>query len=249
MSLLDAQPQVWKYNPLLANYNFFDFGVTDPWVCLDVQTYLCGKEVTIKTAGKEPEVKTCGERVFVGWREYYRRGMTTGEHIANLRNRSNPPGYAVQVGFGDCASPGDVMALGKDWCPMLAMPESKTPEMFKLGVQGIQGLLRPTPCKGPHLFLDPCCENTAWEFENYRWPKQTDAEQSINESKPDKRADHAMDAWRYGYVHLNVLGMQYHLDEVYRPSDFEHSSDAESFDLLGVERDETFFSLNRGGPW
>jgi hypothetical protein len=239
----DSQPLVWQYKPEFPNYNCFDFAFESPWVALDVQMLICEKVVKKVDETEGP----CGSRVFVVWREYYQRHKTVGGHIINLKARKNPPGYSIQCGFGDCESPGDVAELGRQWCPMMALPEAK--QDFKRAVGEVQALLKPAACPGPHFYIDPSCENTIWEFENYAWPKQTDAEVTINEGKPPKKIDHAVDAIRYLVMHIMVLGMQYHLDEVYGTR-LSNSSRETPYDTpVPMSEPETVFSLARGGDW
>ena len=56
------------------------------------------------------------------------------------------------------------------------------------------------------LWVDPSCVNTIWEFQNYR--VATPGVKTVGDpmEKPTKKDDHAMDALRYGIMHLYELG-------------------------------------------
>jgi len=68
--------------------------------------------------------------------------------------------------------------------------------------------------KKSHLYVDASCTNTIFEFQNYRTKTLARSEENPQEA-PKKWGDHAMDAIRYGIMHLYVLGAgRYHLADV-----------------------------------
>ena len=64
------------------------------------------------------------------------------------------------------------------------------------------------------LWVDPSCVNTIWEFQNYR--VATPGQKALGDAmeKPTKKDDHAMDALRYGIMHLFELGASMRLSKV-----------------------------------
>jgi hypothetical protein len=72
-----------------------------------------------------------------------------------------------------------------------------------------------TPIVSPGLFVDYSCTNTIREFGSYRAKAPVAGKNpSDPQDKPVKQGDHAMDAIRYGLVHLFDLGANYHLEDV-----------------------------------
>lgn len=184
----------YVYNPAWPNYTLFDFGFAAPFVCLDMQV-------------------SPSDECYV-WREHYIREKALSEHIAMLRARTNPVGYNITCGFGDSADPGAVEDISTNYCPVFADSDAKD---WVRGIQEVRKFLLPRgdPPK-PHLFVSRACENTIWEFRNYRTKPPGKTEENPRED-PKKWADHAMDAIRYGLMHLFVLGARHHLSDVYVP--------------------------------
>jgi hypothetical protein len=208
------------------NYELFDWGFTDPFVCLDMQAIPCD----------------CGRMRYHIWREYYWRERTIGHHMNELKQRSNPEGFKIDCGFGDPARPEYIEEVGSTYCAMQALPDSND---FQQGTTIIQEYLNPQWCSKPHLTVDPACMETVREFINYRWPRENidngDSQAPrVTKGKPAKQSDHALDPIRYGLVSLEVLGAKHHLSELY--SSPKHRNK----ELASVGgRGETFFSLTR----
>jgi len=180
----------YEYNPEWDNFMFFDFGFENPFVALDVQI-------------------SPSEDIYI-WREYYESGKPIHVHARELANRQNPEGYNIRVGYGDAADPGAIETLNMMLCQTFGDPDAK--KDVTRGIQEVKKFLK-DKTGTPHLFVNNACQNTIWEFQNYRF-KQTTRE----ENKPDapkKWADHSLDAIRYGLMHLFVLGSRYHLSDVY----------------------------------
>lgn len=170
----------YEYNPAWDNYLAFDFGFTNPFVALDIQV--------------DPQ-----DRAYV-WREWYVAKKPIHEHAMILRDRVNPEGYDVRCGFGDAADPGAVETLSMHLCPVYA--DSKAKDIIR-GIQEVKQFLK-DPNGQPRLFVSEACRNTIWEFQNYR-AKQTRNDDNPKED-PKKWADHAMDALKYFFMHMYVLG-------------------------------------------
>lgn len=182
----------WEYNPYWDSYLFFDFGFTNPFVALDVQV-------------------SPTDDIYI-WREYYKSGMPTHKHAMELRNRSNPEGYALRAGYGDAADPASLEELSTILVPTFGEPESKD---WVTGIQVVKKFLMGKD-GNPHLYVHRSCTNTIWEFQNYRTKQNTKGDENPKED-PKKWADHSMDAIRYGLMHLFELGAKHHLSEVYSP--------------------------------
>ena len=182
--------QKWEYDPSLPNYLFIDFGYTNPFVALDVQV-------------------TPSDEVHI-WREYYVTQKPVHLHAESLVQRENPAGYNIEVAFADSADPGGIETIGAKLCKIMAKNEAKD---VMWGIQTVKSFLR-SP-HGPKMFVDPSCINTIYEFNNYRVrePRMQGAQENVKE-EPRKYADHALDAIRYGLMHLFTLGAATHLDDV-----------------------------------
>jgi hypothetical protein len=212
------------FNPDWPNYIAFDWGFTNPLAAVEFQV--------------DP-----WDRVYV-WREHYKSYMQLGEHIGMMRRREQPPGYHLDLGFGDAADPAAAMHMSTYFVPTFALPEAK--ENWREGVDLVKTFLKPrevyspagllivedeygTPKQEPWLFIDPSCVNGIREFNNYRAP-DTRPETNIRESAK-RYDDHFLDALRYGLMHLFRLGCNSHLSDIYSGGEetFERM-DTEGFD-------------------
>jgi hypothetical protein len=192
------------YRPAWKNYIFFDWGFVNPLAAIEVMV-------------------SPSDDVYI-WREHYKSGMRLAEHLAELKRRPNPDGYHLEMCFGDAADPEAVAEVNASFGPCIAMPEAKT--NWRSGIDLVKSFLKleqvgeqdefGTPLERPRLFVDRSCKNTIAEFNNYRTKDGTKHADAAEQAK--KINDHAMDALRYGLVHLYQLGAQYHLSDVYTPA-------------------------------
>ena len=184
------------YRPDLPNYMAFDFGYNSPLAAIEFQI----------TPMDEVRI----------WREHYKSHMTLEDHIQVMQAREQPPGYKIDLAFGDAADPEAIVVINNKLAPCLGDPASKT--NWRDGIDLVNGFikLRPsttevdefgTPGEDrPGLVVDYSCENVRREFNNYKG-KRGSRVRSPTEL-PQKIDDHAMDAIRYGLVHLYRLGAQ-----------------------------------------
>jgi len=205
------------FNPDWPNYVAFDWGYTNPLAAIEFQV-------------------SPWDEVFV-WREHYQAYMTLEEHLNILKTRNNPDGYRVDLCFGDAADPEAAVYVSQHYAPCVAMPEAKanwregvdlikvylkirepsdsldlTEMTSKLDLQYADGL------KKPRLTIDPSCKNMIREFNGYRAPS---SRLQVNPREAaQKYDDHALDALRYGMMHVFKLGCNSHLDELYDPRGF-----------------------------
>lgn len=201
-----------KFNPEWPNYIAFDWGFAAPFAAIEFQV--------------DP-----WDRVYV-WREHYMAYLSYAEHMAIMRNRQQPEGYHLDLGFGDAADPQAALAFSANFVGTYALKEAK--ENWREGVDLVKTFLRPrdvyspsgglvvtdeygTPLQEPWLYIDPSCRNLIREFNNYR---VADNRPEVNPREAAKNYDnHALDALRYGLMHVFKLGCTHHLTDVYDTSD------------------------------
>jgi hypothetical protein len=198
------------YNPLLPNYVSFDWGYTNPLAAVEFQT-------------------DAWDRVRV-WRVHYKAYTRLEDHLALMRDRIQPEGYKIDLAFGDAADPEAAATVSRYLAPCIADPEAKT--NWRQGIDLIRKFMRDrdtglvideygTPLQTPGFFVDYSCTDLIKELNNYKakgnWTGGNVPEMG------QKIQDHAIDALRYGLVHVFELGVQHHLTEVYSVSDLVSS--------------------------
>ena len=125
--------------------------------------------------------------------------------------------------FGDSADPEATQRVNEKFAPCVSDPDAKT--NWRMGIERVKSFLQdrpPTdfeengsPILEPALHVDYSCTNTIREFGSYRAKASVEGKNpSDPQDKPVKKGDHAMDALRYGLVHLFDLGANYHLEDV-----------------------------------
>lgn len=200
----------YTFNPLWKNYLMFDFGYVNPLCALDVQI--------------DP-----WDNVYV-WREHYLSYQQLDTHINMIKNREQPSGYHIDLAFGDAADPASVDYISQKLVGCVADPKSKDNwregvDLVKtfLEVREVQALIvdeagqvLSEAVRKPRLFVSKDCANTIKEFANYRAPQTSGSR--LNRRSPRETAqsinDHALDALRYGLMHIYKLGAYYHLSDV-----------------------------------
>lgn len=200
--------QKHEYNPEWPNYVFWDWGFVNPLCALDVQV--------------DPM-----DNVYI-WRERYEPWVRLEEHIRIMKEeREDPAGYRVEHSYGDSADQEAVATVNALFGPCIALDEAK--QNWRQGIEVHKRFLLPRetglldefgePIKRPKIFVDPSCSNTIKEYMNYKMAKPPRTGRSDAQEKPEKKDDHAMDAIRYGLMHLFELGAKYHLSDVYGRED------------------------------
>jgi len=191
-----------EYNPAWKNYQAYDFGFADPFVCLDMMV-------------------DASQNVYV-WREYQVSRLTTYEHGLALAARENPRGYHVDARFGDPSGADEMHTLALMLGPIIARSRN-TP--WIQGIEAIKRWLKIQKNGKPQLFIDRSCKDLIRQMEQLRSP-------SVREGRAAKEGqhdydDHGPDALRYGMTELFVLRYQQGgLRDVYdlAPSGTEASS-------------------------
>lgn len=231
------------FNPAWPNYIAFDWGFTNPLAAIEFQI--------------DP-----WDRVYI-WRQHYKSYLQLGEHIQILKHqREHPPGYHLDLGFGDAADPAAALHMSTHYVQTYALPEAK--ENWREGIDLVKTFLKPrdvispdgslvvvdeygTPKQEPWLFIDPSCTDVIREFNNYRAP---DVKSDINTREAAKKHDdHALDAIRYGLMHLFRLGCRHKLSDVYSDvqlanDNYDNSYMDRTSSGLYLPQDESFFNMN-----
>lgn len=209
-----AHVQQVKFNPAWPNYIAFDWGFAAPMAAVEFQVDPWGK-------------------VHV-WREHYKSRMRLRDYLQELKNRQQPDGYRLDLTFGDAADPEAVVTVSEDFHPCYADPRSKSGSKdgtlqsgWREGVELVQGLLKlqetgetdefGAPEYEPFMTVDHSCINLINEFNNYRVADATKGKDPREQNH--KKDDHALDALRYGLMHIFKLGATMSLSDVMDLSD------------------------------
>lgn len=192
------------FRPELPNYLCIDWGYTNPSAWIEFQV-------------------TPDDRVSI-WREHYAAYKTLPDHIRTMKTREQPAGYHLDGAFADCANPGDVETVSRELVGCWGLPEAK--ENWRDGIDLVRSFLVDretgrqidefgTPEEVPALLVDFSCVNVINEFNNYRAAGAIKGRNVPEVGQKSK--DHAMDAIRYGLMHVFRLGAaNSHLSDVYR---------------------------------
>lgn len=232
----DLHVQTVEYDPNLPNYIFWDWGFVNPLVALEVQI----------TPSDEVRV----------WREHYRSHWILNDHLNFMMNdRAQPDGYKIDATFGDSADPEAVAQVNAYGIPCMAMPEAK--ENWRDGIELVKGFLRAhetgltdeygAPLYSTHLKVDHSCVNTIREFNNYKASRGTYGRNPRSaREEAQKVDDHAMDALRYGLMHIYRLGATYSLGDVEeRPGDGDPEMAAIAGESSYSSEEGTFMTMNK----
>lgn len=208
------------YNPNWRNFWSFDFGFSNPFVCLDIMV--------------DPS-----DNVYV-WREHYKRFQATMEHGRELRNRPNPAGFHVDAMFGDPSGADEIatlaIVLGAVWGRKVG---------WKEGVEAIKARLKVQPNGLPKLFIDRGCTNLIREMQTLRMasPTRQGAEKNPREIQ-HQYDDHCCDALRYFASEFFVLGAGSSLLNAYK-----YENNAAGNPSIFVYEQTQGFKLDQGFSW
>ena len=195
-----------QYNPAWKNYIAFDWGFVNPMAAIEFQV--------------DPM-----DRVYI-WREHYKSGVILSDFLDQMKNRPQPSGYRIDLTFGDAALPSSVEEVCAKFAPCVAEPLSKSNWME--GISLVKSFLQTrevgrdefeTPIEEPWLYVDPSCNNTVREFNNYRAHEPRGRAERNPREDAQKFDDHALDALRYGLMHLFKLGATMSLSSTIRFDD------------------------------
>lgn len=200
-----------QYNPNWRNYQVFDFGYVDPFVCLDIMV-------------------DDADNVYV-WREYQVSYSSTWQHANIIKNRENPPGFHVDGRFADPSGADQIATL--ELVIGYCMAERVA---WDQGVEAIKRWLK--PLEGPpKLFIDPSCQHLIRQLPQLH--KKEVKEGKNERAGQHDYDDHGPDALRYFFNHVFVMGQGMSLGDVYTPT--YRGSEAETFFTYasGIELTDT----------
>lgn len=178
------------YNPFWKNYQAFDFGFADPFVCLDIQV--------------DPS-----DNVYV-WREYQIRRKTNTEHGLALAVRANPENYHVDGRFGDPSDPDAIRTLnailGGKKIIARPLPVKNAISGKQQGYEAVKQWLKVHADGKPKLFINRSCIETIRQMEHLQSPPERDD----HNSKEGQREfdDHGPDAIRYFFNEYFITGYE-----------------------------------------
>lgn len=202
--------------PGLPNYIAFDWGFVNPMAAIEFQI-------------------DSMQRVRV-WREHYKSRTRLKDFLGELKHRVQPDGYHINLCFGDAADPEAVLSVTEDFSPCLADPLSKS--NWREGVELVKGFLKTqqvdedefgTPIEQPWLLVDHSCVNMIREFNNYRTAEPGRGRERNAREDAQKFDDHALDALRYGMMHIFKLGATNSLADVIDASSLTEMPDTGYF--------------------
>lgn len=178
-----------EYHPEWKNFQAFDFGFRDPFVCLDIMV--------------DPM-----DNIYV-WREYQVSWLSTMEHAQIIRDRENPVGYHVDGRYADPRGADEIATL------MLHFGHIEAPVVpWVQGIEATKRLVKLQEDGSPKIFFDPDgCPNLIRQFEQLHH-KQSKEGKNVKEGQHDYN-DHGPDALRYFTGPYFVLGGIGHLSDVY----------------------------------
>lgn len=206
----------YTFNPNWPNYGCFDWGYTNPLAFVEFQV--------------SPQ-----DEIFV-WREHYKAYATLADHFHIIKSREQPLGYHLDLTFGDAADPEAIETVNQNFSGCMGDPAAK--ENWRQGIDLMRRFMKMrsssieidefgTPADDkPGFFVDRNCNNLIRELNNYR-AKNPVKGQNVPEMG-QKIDDHAIDALRYGVMHVFELGAQHHLHETLEPTQPSSSSELPS---------------------
>jgi hypothetical protein len=208
------------FRPELPNYISFDWGYTNPLAAIEFQV-------------------DAWDRIRI-WRLHYKAFTRLEDHLTIMAKRPQPDGYHINLAFGDAADPEAAATVSRYLAPCIASPDAKT--NWREGIDLIRGFLKlrevgvrdefETPAYEPSLVVDRSCAFFISEMNSYK-AKESPTGANVPEMG-QKIQDHAIDALRYGLVHLYKLGVQHHLSEIYSPNDLQTTGGDPMFTWQGV---------------
>jgi terminase large subunit-like protein len=196
----------YKFIPDWPNYIAFDWGFTNPLAAVEFQV--------------SPQ-----DEIFV-WREHYKKYKTIPDHISLMMAREQPPGYHINLTFGDPADPEAAEQVTREFgkrgihVQCMAPRELKSDYTWRDGIDLMSEFMKPVeihedkwgaPISAPRYRVAWECKNHIRELNNYR---STEPVKGRNVPElGNKVEDHTIDATRYALLCLFKMGAHNnHLD-------------------------------------
>lgn len=179
-----------QYNPMNRNYWAFDYGWTNPFVCLDIMV-------------------DAEDNVLI-WREHQVSNVSAWDHGHYLMNRSNPNDFHVDGRFGDPRGGDSSATLSLVIGPIFGQDLD-----MDLGYELVRRWLKIQPDGKSKLRIDRSCVNLIRQMEQLHAP---DSKEGTNAKEGQhKHDDHGPDALRYFMGQFFGLGAGSSLSDVYSP--------------------------------
>ena len=189
----------YKFIPGWPNYITFDWGFTNPLAAVEFQV--------------SPQ-----DEIYV-WRVHYKKYRTIPDHIRLMLDRPAPPGYHIDLAFGDPADPEAAVQVSEEfrkhgyyvqcWAPK----ELKSDYTWRDGIDLMSSFMRTikisedkwgAPIEAPRYHVAWGCKEHIKEMNNYR---STEPVKGRNVPELGNRVeDHTIDAMRYALLCLFKLG-------------------------------------------
>src|SRR5687768_2237172 len=175
----DVHVRPTPYNPAWPNFMAFDWGFRN-FACVEFQV--------------DP-----WDNIHV-WREYRGGYKTVEQHLAIMAQREQPPGYRIEMAYGDAADPAAALSVSTNLVGCLALPEAK--ENWRQGIDCVKMFLKQfqvgesdefgTPIYEPKFFIDHNCPTLIFEFNNYRTPEPSRSLRNAQDPRDgaQKKNDH-----------------------------------------------------------
>ena len=155
-------PKTWR------KYRGFDFGFTNPFVCLWL-------------------AQDKDDNWYV-YREYYKAQTGIGEHCTTVKARSKEESYIES--FADPENAEDRSEMKK-----VDIPTRPARKELAKGIEVVQTKLKIKENGKPSLFIFNTCRNTCREFATYHYP--TGTKSNNPKDIPVQKNDHTIDVVRY----------------------------------------------------
>jgi len=189
----------YKFIPAWPNYIAFDWGFTNPLAAVEFQV--------------SPQ-----DEIYI-WRVHYKKYKTIPDHIRLMMKREHPPGYHIDLAFGDPADPEAAVQVSEEfkkhnvrvmcWAPK----ELKGDYTWRDGIDLMSSFMRNVkisedkwgaPIEGPRYHVAWECKEHIKEMNNYR---STEPVKGRNVPELGNRVeDHTIDAMRYALLCLFKMG-------------------------------------------
>jgi len=229
-----------EFNPAWPNYIGFDWGFVNPLAAVEFQI--------------DP-----WDNIHV-WRLHYKAYTTLEDHLNIMKARQQPPGYRIDLTFGDAADPEAALVVTQNFAPCIADPLAKS--NWREGVELVKTFLKlhqvgtidefGTPLEAPKLFIDHSCRDLIREFNNYKAPSPTNGRDPKNPRETSSGIDdHALDGLRYGLMHIYKLGFKTgnHLTDTMGRELHTMRQDSEYLDDIDTGSDAGIFSGSMEFGW
>lgn len=187
-----------EYQSHWQNFWAFDYGWSNPFVCLDIMV--------------DPD-----DNVYV-WREYQKKHVSSWDHGHYLLEfRDEPEDFHVDGKFGDPRG-GDSRYTLELTVGSISSDEPKPEDgnsTWHIGIEYVKRWLKLQPDGKPKLYIDRSCTDLIRQMEKLRSPEE---KEGVNPKEGQhKDDDHGPDALRYFMSQYFGMGYGSALSDIYPP--------------------------------